>query len=267
MAQVYRQNPNADNSSKKYIREGRERARNFLLSSFFVLTALFGFAMLVLWATAFFTMKNFLIALGVYVFFLIVFIGASVSISRTATASDIAGAEGELHAERLLAQLPMSYSVFRNSYITWNGESSEIDNIVIGPTGVFVIEVKNQKGTVFGNIDDKKWYLQKVGRGGTVYRGNDFYNPVKQVGTHVFRLARLIRDAGFNNVYIDGMVFFTNPECKLILKGESEKIPIYTFSENGPHALLSAIVDGKHKLKSDTVKGLCDLMIKRGNWC
>jgi hypothetical protein len=57
------------------------------------------------------------------------------------------GAEGERVVADLLTQLPPEWFVIHD--IRWPGrERANIDHVVVGPTGVFVIDAKNWTGTV-----------------------------------------------------------------------------------------------------------------------
>lgn len=57
------------------------------------------------------------------------------------------GAEGEkVIAEVLESELPDSYSIFND--VRLPGRTSNIDHIVVGPSGVFVLNTKNWRGTV-----------------------------------------------------------------------------------------------------------------------
>ena len=68
--------------------------------------------------------------------------------------SKIYGDAGEQKAGTILKRsLPDGYTIIQNVRVTYNGRSSEIDNIIIGKSGVFVVEVKNVKGTVTGNYE------------------------------------------------------------------------------------------------------------------
>jgi hypothetical protein len=56
------------------------------------------------------------------------------------------GPGGEERTEKALARLGSDYTVFHDRRIP--GSRANIDHIVVGPTGVFVIETKNVKGKV-----------------------------------------------------------------------------------------------------------------------
>lgn len=60
------------------------------------------------------------------------------------------GADGEVLVHRVLAELPKEFAVFHDYHpVTRDGERAEwnVDHMVIGPTGVFVIETKNYMRT------------------------------------------------------------------------------------------------------------------------
>lgn len=67
------------------------------------------------------------------------------------------GAEGErVIAELLESDLPDSYHVFND--VRFPGRTANIDHLVVGPSGVFVINTKNWRGIV-GWADDGKTLL------------------------------------------------------------------------------------------------------------
>lgn len=152
------------------------------------------------------------------------------------------GLEGEQRTERLLSGLPDDYTVISDLTIHGGGKESQIDHVVVGPTGVFVIETKNLNGSITGGGDDHELFQHKVGRAGGRY-GKSFYNPVKQVGTHVYRLSQFLKEHQIPT-WVDGIVFFSNPEAQVHVK--SEKTPVFSYRE-GPHRLLDYMVNHKGK--------------------
>ena len=63
--------------------------------------------------------------------------------------------------------------ILRNLYLPkYNGETTEIDMLMISTKGIFVFECKNYKGWIFGNAGRKYWY-QTLPKG---YRGNHSTN-------------------------------------------------------------------------------------------
>lgn len=176
---------------------------------------------------------------------------------RTDTDILISGMHGERAAANLLATLPDSYTIFQNVMLTYDDRKSEIDNIVVGKSGVFIIEVKNHNGHIVGDLNDRYWTQHKVGRGGTPYT-NTLYSPVKQVGTHIYCLANYLRRNGINT-YIEGMVYFTNKDCGLCLTGDSG-ISVYSSSGGDADRLCRRILAGNQNLNSRVVKHICEVI-------
>src|SRR5690554_1020770 len=79
------------------------------------------------------------------------------------------GLEGEARSEGVLSGLPDSYYVFPSIDIEYQGKKSQIDHLVVGPTGVFVIESKNVKGCIVGSDSDKDITVYKTGCKGGQY--------------------------------------------------------------------------------------------------
>ena len=81
-----------------------------------------------------------------------------------------------------------------------NGQTTEIDALMILPSGILVLESKNYSGWIFGNDKDKNW-TQSL-KGGTK---NHFYNPVLQNQGHIKALRRYIND--YNIPFYSAIVF------------------------------------------------------------
>jgi hypothetical protein len=107
------------------------------------------------------------------------------------------GIDGERKTQAVFSALPDTCTVISDLAITAEGKQSQIDNVVVAPTGIFVIEVKNMNGDIVGNGEDKQLSQHKIGRKCGEY-SKTFYNPIKQVGTHVYRLKSLLRENGLN---------------------------------------------------------------------
>lgn len=68
-----------------------------------------------------------------------------------------------------------------------DGHSSQIDHILITRGGLFVIETKSNKGTIYGDIDDDMWTCVKK-----EYQDDKrFKNPIKQNKGHINHLQRM----------------------------------------------------------------------------
>lgn len=72
-----------------------------------------------------------------------------------------------------------------------NGYTSQIDLIMIGAKGVYVVEVKMFEGAkIYGNGKNSKWYYY---RGGRKY---EIYSPLKQNKKHIEYLKKMLADFG-----------------------------------------------------------------------
>lgn len=68
-----------------------------------------------------------------------------------------------------------------------NGETSEIDVMMIHPKGIFVFESKNYSGWIFGSETQKMWtQTLPAGRGRS--HKESFYNPIMQNQSHIKHL-------------------------------------------------------------------------------
>ena len=120
------------------------------------------------------------------------------------------GAEGEETVAQLLSLLGDAYRVIHDAVLP--GMRGNIDHIVLGPNGVFVIETKNHKGFITCNGDS--WMQRKVGQLGTPYLGR-IGCPSKQVKRYAISLRNLIRDRLGMNLYVNCVIVFTNRDAVL----------------------------------------------------
>ena len=67
------------------------------------------------------------------------------------------GIEGEEETQRLLSSLPDTYHIIPNVEVIYEGKHSEMDNVIVGETGVFIVETKNKVGSISGALDDYEW--------------------------------------------------------------------------------------------------------------
>lgn len=168
------------------------------------------------------------------------------------------GLEGEIFTADIISALPETYFGVQNARIPYAGKTSELDMIVVGPTGVFIIETKNMNGTIVGNYESPQWTQKKIGQQGTPY-SKTFYNPVKQVGTHVYRLANFLKSNGIN-VYVDSMVYFANPAAEIHLVGTPSQTPVYSALANGASEILEHIQNSEQKIEPDTLIQIATLL-------
>lgn len=172
----------------------------------------------------------------------------------------VAGIQGENLTAHILSALPDDYTVFQDVYISYDKKISEIDNIVVGKTGVFIIETKNHHGVICGKSTDKELLQIKIGRGGTAY-SSSFYNPVKQIGTHIYRLANYLKSKGIYT-YINGIVFFSNSEADVKVKTDSDGVPVFSYNNYHGKDMISYILNSGETLSGKQVYRIVKLLEK-----
>lgn len=170
------------------------------------------------------------------------------------------GYKGEKNTLDLLAELPDDYYILNNVMVQVKGKESELDNIIVSPNGVMVLEVKNHNGSIHGDAEDKHWTQHKVGRKGTPY-SKQMYSPIKQVGTHTWRLSQFLKANGFH-VWVDNAVYFANPETDVIISNLSEsKTPVFSYDTSDE--LLDYLQKEKRKkLSEENIQKIVELLNK-----
>lgn len=132
-----------------------------------------------------------------------------------------AGLQGELRTKAILQLLDNRYAVIPNARVSFSGQSSEMDDVVVGPTGVFIIETKNHRGLIQGDVADPQLVQRTQDPYGNQF-SKSFYNPCRQVATHAYRLKSVLQEEGID-VWIQTGVFFSNPETQLNLTNRTEQ--------------------------------------------
>lgn len=74
-----------------------------------------------------------------------------------------------------------------------NGETTEIDVIMLCSKGLFVFESKNYSGWIFGSENKKNWY-QTLPNGRGQSHKEQFYNPIMQNRSHIKHLEAFLGD-------------------------------------------------------------------------
>jgi hypothetical protein len=155
------------------------------------------------------------------------------------------GAEGEQHVAHLLASaLDDDYYLLNDVYFRDVG--GDIDHIVLGPNGIFVIETKNWSGRI--TCDGDEWRREN--------RGN-FGSPSKQVKKNASRIKKAIGDTTGLTTWVEGIVVFSNRHAELHLKHPTVPVLrphelvnfIATYKSGGNYALERLEKIGKEILK------------------
>lgn len=99
------------------------------------------------------------------------------------------GRYGEYLTYKYLKQFESNGAKFLfNVYIPKeNGETTEIDVLMICSNGIFVFESKNYSGWIFGSESQKNWYQTLPSGRGRSHKEH-FYNPIMQNRSHIKHL-------------------------------------------------------------------------------
>lgn len=142
-----------------------------------------------------------------------------------------AGLMGQKKVEETLNELDDRYILLNNLSLPF--KNCDIDHLLIGPNGIFLIETKNYKGEISCTGD--LWEYQKIGKMGGIYKGY-ISNPSRQLKRNVWELKsffdrkskRLFGEATFP-YWIQGIVVFTNEEA--VINTKDETVTILKVSE------------------------------------
>lgn len=170
-----------------------------------------------------------------------------------------AGADGEINSLKTLLELSDDYSIIQDLEIYDGEKKSQLDAVVIGRTGIFIIETKNLSGEIIGNEHDKNVTQIKRYKNKSNVTKN-IYNPIKQVKTHHYRLSKLLRDNGFK-YRIESIVYFCNPSAKVNL--ESNIVKVFSKSDYGDEEMKEFITEYERcRLSENNKKEIEELLLK-----
>lgn len=101
------------------------------------------------------------------------------------------GRMGEYQVYRCLRRIPPPRRFLFNLYVPKeHGETTEVDVVMVHPTGLYVFESKQYAGWIFGRETDRYWtQCLPAGRGSHKER---FFNPILQNAGHVRWLRELL---------------------------------------------------------------------------
>jgi hypothetical protein len=130
------------------------------------------------------------------------------------------GLAGEKQVAKLLSgTLSDDYWLINSLYLHNGG--GDIDHVVLGPGGIFVLETKNWSGTISCNGDE--W--QRAGRGN--FKGS----PSQQVKRNTAAIKNIIDSSPFRSlgISVEGIVVFTNNHATLHINNPA--VPILRLSQ------------------------------------
>lgn len=146
----------------------------------------------------------------------------------------IRGLKGEKTVFKYLETLPKEYFIFNDVKLYEN--KGNIDHIVVGPKGIFVIETKNYSGRY--RIKGNKWFYYKDGEYKKLYR-----TPASQIITNAVDLKEFLVINGIpvSGLWIGAIVAFINNDFRVIEKPKLYKVLL-------PKTVPKFILNSKRKL-------------------
>lgn len=152
----------------------------------------------------------------------------------------LSGVKGENNTQNILKRLPKDFTVITNPVIQNRGVTLELDFVVIGKNGVFIVESKNYRGIVCGKTSQQKWKQIKHGKGGNLYE-KEVGNPLKQAYRQGRRMSEMFRDFDIT-ADIFPVVYFVDSRTELEIQDDAD-LGVFVF--NNEKQLLNYIVKTK----------------------
>lgn len=173
------------------------------------------------------------------------------------------GNEGELECFDCLRKLPDDYFLLNDIYLTVGGTTIQIDTIVIGPNGLFVIEAKNHSGDyIIGHADIPLW-MQYFKDSENSFNFKEFKNPVKQNWMHTIFLKDYFKESCDTDVWINPIVVFCDKNVN-IEAVFSPKMPVIKLAKLNEHILQQKGMMPKSQVA--TIIGTLKALIQSKNW-
>lgn len=168
------------------------------------------------------------------------------------------GLKGEKLLSKIAKRHKNVYNIFLNLPIRYKRNRSEIDMLMVGENGILIVEVKNHSGTLVGSDKDETWCQYKHYKDGRSTE-SEMKNPIKQISRQREILKNILRSNGYD-VWIDGVVYFSNPmvRLKLGLSGTNSNV---VSGENELDKFINEYNPSK-KLSKDDVEGIVAILRK-----
>jgi len=165
------------------------------------------------------------------------------------------GLTGERNAVKNISdKLNSDYSIFNNVLLKDGKRSGDIDHIIVGPTGIFAIETKNNKGIV---TYDGYWKGIKG-------------NPSQQAISNALRIKDIIKDCEVfkeKRPYVNAVVLFTNSKINLKKSRDPEWCKVVQIKERTDSRLSDYIKNEPVRFSDKEVMSIeQSLKMKIGNY-
>ena len=154
-----------------------------------------------------------------------------------------AGLAGENQSLSVLSSLPDDYVVIPNVELNVPSVGrTELDQVVIGPGGLFIVETKNYHGILKGKAEDEKLQKIKLSPAGETY--TDYVkNPVRQIKRQIHILKQYLGQCGLHP-YINGIVYLVHPDVTWKVTDQNSDISVLCARTGGEKELRKEILNG-----------------------
>lgn len=166
------------------------------------------------------------------------------------------GKLGEYYTYKKLEKIDGYKRFLFNLYIPkGNGETTELDVILLHESGIYVMESKNYSGWIFGSESQQYWTQSlSVGKGRT--QKNRFYNPILQNSAHIKWLQTYLDDASLP--FYSFIVFSDRCELKKITLTSDKHIVLNRYELS--YAIRHIAAEAGARLSADEIDRLFEML-------
>jgi hypothetical protein len=166
------------------------------------------------------------------------------------------GLTGERNVVKNISEkLSSDYSIFNDVLLKDGKRSGNVDHIIIGPTGIFVMETKNNKGIV--TYDGYSW----KGISG---------NPSGQAVLNAFRIKNILKNCEVfkeKALYVNAVVLFTNSKINLEISKDPEWCKVFQIKKLADSCLSDYIMNEPVRFSDKEISSIeQSLKIRIGNY-
>lgn len=143
------------------------------------------------------------------------------------------GYAGEQKVDRYTSLLKNDFTILQDVYLYNNGTSFQIDTLIIGPRGIFVIEIKDLSGTLLFNLITNQFIR--------IYHNKEesFRNPIIQATTNKLQLTEWLSNRNIKDIPIYSLVAIADPSTIIKVTPEDRDISnIVMHGEYIPHQII-----------------------------
>ncbi|MEM4196114.1 MAG: nuclease-related domain-containing protein [Methanothermobacter sp.] len=170
----------------------------------------------------------------------IIFMALSVPLGRASARRGIGwkkGYEDELIVTNCLRRLPQGYHILNNVQLP--GADGHMDHVVVGPTGVYVIETKSYSGNYI--VKGDRWFLNDE------LRKEEVRSPSIQAKRNAAAIKEFLETRDIYVSWVNAVVAFLSASCTIM--EEDEHCRILKPCQVPEHIMESRLMLGESKVK------------------